>query len=489
VLRQIKRRTIAKLRGQVAPVPREVLARFLPSWHRVSGAAPHERLEEAIVQLEGMPLSYRELTRMILPARVRGFRPELLDELGALGWLVWIGHSPVRSDDGRVQLFRRERVDRLLIPNDVDSAKQSIESFDERHQLILDHLARRGASFHAELTALLREKGHPAEAALDAVWDLVWSGLVTNDTFASLRFLGAAAPRRSRASRSRNRRPASGVRRPTEQDGDIDGDDSPVPGHGSRTPEAGRPGGRGLRRRMESGWWKDPASRTALASGPGGRWSLVTDLVRAPVTSTERAAAWAATLLDRHGIVARETAGVEALGGGFSSVYRVLRSMEEAGKLRRGYFVEGLGGAQFTYPGVVDRLRRVRDAEVHEHDVVALAATDPANPFGWLLPWPELAEAQGHGPRRATGAAVILVDGEPVLYLDRNGRRLRTFAEASAAEIERALPALRTIARARPRGSLVIDRIGNESAIRSELAPRLREAGFTQDYKYLRLTA
>ena len=222
---------------------------------------------------------------------------------------------------------------------------------------------------------------------------------------------------------------------------------------------------------MESGWWKNPASRSAPASGPGGRWSLVKDLVRAPVSSTERAAAWAATLLDRHVIVARETAGVEALGGGFSNVYRVLRSMEEAGKLRRGYFVEGLGGAQFTYPGVVDRLRRVRDADVHESDVVALAATDPANPYGWLLPWPELAEAQGQGARRATGAAVVLVDGEPVLYLDRNGRRLRTFAEASEQEVNRALPALKTIARARPRGTLVLDRIGNESAIRSELAP------------------
>ncbi|HEX6588754.1 MAG TPA: DEAD/DEAH box helicase [Longimicrobiales bacterium] len=460
VLRQIKRRTIAKLRGQVAPVAREVLARFLPSWHRISGDAPHERLEEAIVQLEGMPLSYRELTRLILPARVRGFRPEMLDEMGALGWLVWVGHSPVRSDDGRIQLFRRERVDRLLIPQDIDSAQASIESFDERHQLIVEHLERRGASFHAELVALLREKGHPAESVLEAVWDLVWAGIVTNDTFASLRFLGSSTVRRARPSRPRR---------------------------GREGLEAGN-GGAPRARRMAPGWWRDPAARTATASGPGGRWSLVRDLVRAPVSSTERAAAWATTLLDRHGIVARETAAVEALGGGFGSVYRVLRSMEEAGKLRRGYFVEGLGGAQFTYPGVVDRLRRVRDAEVREQDVVALAATDPANPYGWLLPWPELTEAEGHGPRRSTGAAVVLVDGEPVLYLDRNGRRLRTFADASAQEIDRALPALRTIARARPRG-LVLDRIGNESAIRSELAPRLREAGFTQDYKYLRLTS
>jgi ATP-dependent Lhr-like helicase len=226
-----------------------------------------------------------------------------------------------------------------------------------------------------------------------------------------------------------------------------------------------------------------------VAAGPGGRWSLVRDLVRTPASSTERATAWAALLLERHGLVARETAGVEALGGGFSGVYRVLRSMEEAGKLRRGYFVEGLGGAQFTYPGVVDRLRRVRDAAAHEHDVIALAATDPANPYGWLLPWPELAGGAGQGARRAAGAAVVLVAGQPVLYLDRNGRRLRTFVAAAPETIDRALPALRKIARGHPRGTLVLDRIGADPAIRSPMMAALRAAGFTQDYRYLRLSA
>ena len=224
-------------------------------------------------------------------------------------------------------------------------------------------------------------------------------------------------------------------------------------------------------------------------SGPGGRWSLVRDLIRNPASTTERAASWAATLLERHGIVARETAGIEALGGGFAGVYRVLRSMEEAGKLRRGYFVEGLGGAQFTYPGVVDRLRRVRDAEAHEHDVVALAATDPANAYGWLLPWPELSGASGQAARRATGAAVVLVDGIPVLFLDRNARRLRTFANATPEDIERALPALHAIARAHPRGGIVLDKIGDDSAIMSPLAPVLRAAGFKESYRYLSLSA
>jgi len=227
----------------------------------------------------------------------------------------------------------------------------------------------------------------------------------------------------------------------------------------------------------------------------------VRDLVRAPAASTERAHAWGATLLERHGIVAKETAAVEALGGGFSNVYRVLRSMEEAGKLRRGYFVEGLGGAQFAYPGTVDRLRRVRDEDA-EGEVVALAATDPANPYGWLLPWPPLSGASvtsaagagtstrgTAGPRRAGGAAVVLVGGVPVLYLDRKARRLRTFADVTEEQLERALPALRDIARYRPRGAISLERINDESAMSSALLPQLESAGFTRDYRFVRITA
>src|SRR5690606_29639375 len=163
---------------------------------------PRDRLEEAIIQLEGIPLSYRELVRMILPARVRSFRPEQLDELGAMGWLVWTGHSPLRGDDGRIVLYRRERVDRLLIPNEEEEAVARIDGFDERHRTILDRLAKRGASFHAELVAAL--PAHDANDVLDAVWDLVWAGLITNDTFAALRSLGV---RRRRSSTQRARRP------------------------------------------------------------------------------------------------------------------------------------------------------------------------------------------------------------------------------------------------------------------------------------------
>ena len=327
-------------------------------------------------------------------------------------------------------------MDRLLLPAIEEEAGFAL---DERHRRILDHLEARGASFHPEVVELLPEPLR-SEAA-DALWDLVWAGLVTNDTFAALRAL--TTPRRF-------------VRRDDAMRG---------------------------------------ASRARTGPVPAGRWSLVRDLVRSPVSSTERATTWAATLLDRHGLVARETAAVEALGGGFASVYGVLRSMEDAGKVRRGYFVEGLGGAQFAYPGVVDRLRRARDESADVSEVVALAATDPANPYGWLLPWPEVAGEDGSDgtrplavPRRAAGAVVVLVGGGPVLYLDRAGRRLRTFASAGEEELARALTALPQVARTRPRRALALARVDGDPATRSGLTPLLRAAGFREEYRFMRLT-
>ncbi len=462
VLRQLKRRTIARLRGEVAPVPAAVLGRFLPAWHRAAGD-PHERLEEAVAQLEGIPLSYRDLVRMILPSRVRGFRPSQLDELGAMGWLVWVGHSPVRGDDGRIVLYRRDRVDRLLAPPSDEDAAERVDGFNGRHRAILEHLDRRGASFHGELVAAVTEAGAgdggPADDGeariLEATWDLVWAGLVTNDTFAALRHLSAAAG--SKAGRSR---PARG----------------------------GRAHGRPRARRRPAWMAALPLHAGGVGTpGPGGRWSLVRDLVRAPVSTTARAAAWASTLLDRHGLVARETAAVEALGGGFSSVYRVLRSMEDAGKVRRGYFVEGLGGAQFAYPGLVDRLRGIRDEEGDEA-VVVLAASDPSNPYGWLLPWPEPTDSRGRPPTRSTGAVVVLAGGAPVLFLDRKGRRLRTFATASKEAVARAVPALRQVARRHPRGVISLEEVDGQPAFRSSLKPVLVKAGYVPDYRFIRIT-
>ncbi len=427
VLRQIKRRTLAKLRGQVAPVPRETLARFLPAWHGIGESRRSgDRLEDALVQLEGMPLSYKELERTILPARVPRFRPEQLDELGAMGWLVWVGHSPLRSDDGRVALYRRERVARMLEPPALDVLPKG---GDERHRAILDHLSRRGASFFTELLAAADGVGTAdhagAPALMEALWDLVWAGLVTNDTFQALR--GLAARRHIRRRRGR--------------------------------------------------------SRTIY---PGGRWALVTDLVPTPASPTERAHALATTFLERHGVVTRESVAVEGLSGGFSGIYRVLRTMEEAGKVRRGYFVEGLGGAQFAYPGTVDRLRRIRDG-ASEGVVHVLSATDPANPYGWLLPWPEYEDEGGRGPRRVAGATVVLVEGAPVLYLDRGARRLRILKDARETALDQAIEALPDLARTRPRRRILLERINGETATASEFAGRLEGVGFVPEYRAMRL--
>lgn len=422
VLRRIKRRTLAKLRGEIAPVDPRALGRFLPAWHAIGdGRRGMGRLEEAIAQLEGHAVSYDELERVILPARVADFSPRMLDELGAMGWLVWVGRGALGRTDGRVALYRRDRVG-LLLPQPEPPPGVQLEPL---HEAILAHLQRRGACFFVELQSACGEAARVSEVR-DALWDLAWWGLVTGDTFAALRAYG-----------------------------------HPV---GNRV-------GRGN-----------------ASLGGGGRWSLVADLVGANAPSaTERAHALAVTLLERHGIVTREAATLEDLPGGFSAVYPVLRAMEESGKVRRGYFVEGLGGAQFASPGAVDRVRAARAAE-DDRAVVVLSAVDPANPYGWLLPWPTREDAPGGGPRRVAGASVVLVGGEAALYLDRGGKRLVTFpATDDPVTMVLGARALCTVA-ARKRGrALRIETIDGDPARTSTHAARLREADFSSDVRGLTL--
>lgn len=423
ILRRIKRRTLARLRNEVAPVSALTLARFLPAWHGVAletsgGARVREgRLEEALEQLEALPLSYGELEGAILPARVPGFSPRHLDELGAMGWLVWVGHGALGRDDGRIGLYRRDRITTLLEP------AEPPEALEPLHRTLLDHLDSRGASFFADL--LLAAAPAPPREALEALWDLVWLGLVTNDTFQALRSLRARHDRRGRRGRG------------------------PV--------------------------------------GPGGRWSLVRTLVAAPPSPTERAHARAVLMLERHGVVSREAAALEGLPGGFSALYRVLRAMEDAGKVRRGHFVEGLGGAQFAYPGAVDRMRAHRDGDGDRRALV-LSAVDPASPWGWLLPWPETTDPASRPPRRAAGAQVISVDGELVMVVDRGGRRLRTFTD-SPALLAPAAAALVRVARGKRGRMLRVETIDGEPARASRHAALLREASFGADHKGLVLEA
>ncbi len=424
VFRQIKRRTLAKLRGEIAPVEAAALARFLPAWHGIGeGRRGPARLEEVLAQLEGFAVSYAELEQAILPARVPDFSPRMLDELGATGWLVWVGRGALGKTDGRVALYRRERVGLLLAPPQPPEGAV----IDPLHAAILQRLEQRGACFMVELLDL----GGDADrnALQEALWDLVWWGLVTNDTFAALR---AHA-------------------RPTVQ----------------------RVGARGR-----------------ASAGGGGRWSLVAGLRHGPVDETATAHARAVTLLERHGVVTREAAAFEELPGGFSAVYRVLKAMEEAGKLRRGYFVEQLGGAQFALPGAVDRLRALREHEGPELPVV-LAALDPANPFGWLLPWPLRGEDKGGGgPRRVAGASVVLVGGQAVLYVDKGGKRLVTFPAADdPVRLATAARALLGVAARSRRRMLCVETIDGEPARSSRHGDVLRGADFRSDVRGLTLEA
>jgi ATP-dependent Lhr-like helicase len=411
VLRSLRRRSLARLRREVEPVPGVALARFLPAWHGVgSEAGTPDRLLDVVAQLEGVFLPWSIYERDVLPSRVRGYQPRLLDELCASGELVWLGRGSVGTDDGRVALFRRERLPLLAPIAPEEPPGEPI------HDRIRHHLAERGASFFREIFSAV---GGPTDAAvLDALWDLVWSGEITNDTLTPLRL------RLQR--RARTRRPM----------------------HVTRTgpPEA------------------------------AGRWSLVTTTAPA----TERAHALALTVLERHGVVTRESVLGEGVPGGFASVYPVLRAMEEAGKIRRGYFVEGLGAAQFAMPGAVDRLRAER-TPADGTTVHVLAAADPANPYGATLAWPKARRLQ-----RIGGAYVILVDGEPALYLERGRKGLITLP-AFEGSTPHALGALRRIAESTSRRELALDHIDGEPSLTSPLRPQLEQFGFAREYLSLTL--
>ncbi|HEX2883331.1 MAG TPA: DEAD/DEAH box helicase [Candidatus Limnocylindria bacterium] len=423
VLRQLRRRSLARLRREVEPVEPDSLARFLPAWHGVgSTAGGLGRLLEVVAQLEGVPIPASVLERDVLPARVAGYTPRLLDELGAAGEIVWVGRGALGRDDGRIALFRRDRVELLATAGAGEDRPSELV-----HDAVRGHLQRRGASFYPQLRAAIPE-ARSDEELLDALWDLVWAGEVTNDTFAALRAL--SLPRsRSKA-----------------------------------TPRPGR----------------------LVALGPpraAGRWSLVADLVGEGRSPTERATALAGSLLERHGVVTREAVAAEGIAGGYASVYPVLRAMEESGRARRGYFVAGLGAAQFALPGAIERLRAARDEE--GSDVHVLAATDPAQPYGAAIAWPRTEESERLPLQRAAGAYVVLVDGRAILYLERGGRGLLTLPDAAeASRAARAVGALpRLVATGGPMRELRLERVDRGPVAESPLADALRDAGFRPSYR------
>ncbi len=445
MLRLLRRRSLAALRREIEPVPPRALATFLPRWQQVGSAARGvEAVAATVEQLQGAAVPASALERLVLPARVADYSPALLDELCASGEVLWAGAGAISGGDGWVSLAYADTAPLLLPPPDESLARTPL------HDAVLDALGDGQALFFRPLADRV---GATDDTALTAVvWDLVWAGYLTNDTLAPLRaVLGGGGAHRSRpaAARSRYRRPG----------------------------------------------------RVALPSRGGppsvaGRWSRLPERDLDP---TRRAAALADVLLERHGVLTRGAVMAEQVSGGFAAVYPVLSALEERGAARRGYFVDGLGAAQFAVPGAVDRIRALAEpldgGRVRGGPAVVLAATDPANPYGAALPWPERVvdsgnpttpPGTGHRAGRKAGALVVLVAGDLVLYVERGGRTILSFSDDVDA-LATAGKALADTVGSGALGPLSVERADGEPVRSSPLHDALTAAGFRPTPRGLRL--
>ncbi len=532
VLRRLRRRSLAAARHEVEPVSTAAFGRFLPSWQHVGSGELRgvDGVAAVVEQLAGVPIPASAWESLILPARVPGYTPAMLDELMATGEVIWSGHGAITAKDGWVALHPAEQAPFTLAPPDeldlTDAQARlltalgatfvpwtppgPVADLPDRAPVPLDEPDPRGgagdgrgahgrsdgtgghtgsaAAPHGYGTDDGRPigsgsaagAGHSAPGAgaerlipvpqgggayffrqlsdatglLDdaavstALWELVWAGVVSGDTFAPVRAL------------------LSGTTRTTTA---------------HRTP-----------RRAPRGRAYLPRPSMPTRSGPpsvAGRWSLLPERVS---DNTVRAHATADLLLERYGVLTRGSVQNEGVTGGFALMYRVLTEFEDRGRCRRGYFVDSLGGAQFSTTDVVDRLRSF-DAERARPEsrqptgtVLALAACDPANPYGAALAWPKSDVEGGHRPGRKAGALVVLVDGELVLYLERGGKTLLTFTEDPDAR-RAAAGALADLVHRRRVDSLVIDRVNGDTVHGNTFAGFLAEAGFSATPRGLRL--
>ena len=443
VLRRLRRASLAVLRKEIEAAEQRELARFLPAWqgvdrHPASGAGI-DRLREALVPLQGLALPAEAWERDILPRRVGAYSPSWMDQLCASGEVVWVGAGALGRNSGRVALYFREDLPLLGAPPYRGEMPDG-----PAHQAVSERLAR-GACF---FTDLLVDVALSPEEIQEALWDLAWAGLATNDAFAPLR-----APRLTlaRAQRDTLRRTAR------------------------------RAGRFGAGRRREG-----------ASAQVQGRWSLTDPLLRGPVDPVARRRALSELLLERYGIVTREQVLAEGIPGGFSSIYSELSALETLGVARRGYFLEGLGGAQFALPGAVERLRARSGSGEATADTLVLAAVDPAQPYGAALPWPQ-PQGRDSGsrrrPARVAGAYVALAGGEPIVYLERGGRALQTLVAAGDSRLPGALGALVDHVRSGAIKRVALEKVDGESAMTSALAPILVELGFQEGPRRLTLTA
>ena len=450
VLRRLRRRSLAALRQELEPVPPATLGVFLPQWQHVGthGLRGMDGLARAVEQLQGASVPASALEKLVLPSRVVGYSPAMLDELTSSGEVLWAGAGALPGKDGWVSLYVADSAP-LLLPG-----PQPLE-LTPLHEAVLSALSGGYGLFFRQIADQVRGAGldAPDPQLADAVWDLAWSGRLTNDTLAPLRALlgsgrtaGATA---HRAPRSVPRGRYSSL--------------------AARAPRA-----------------------TASRSGPpttAGRWSLVPAAEPDP---TLRAHALTHSLLDRHGVVTRGAVAAEGVAGGFSAAYRVLSAFEETGQARRGYVVEGLGAAQFAMDGAVDRLRALSTAREREEEhagrtrTVVLAAADPANPYGAALPWPAQPVGVTHKPGRKAGALVVLTDGELALYVERGGKTLLAWP-VDEIRVQAAADALALAVREGALGRLTVERTNGEPALTSPLGRALETAGFHATPRGLRL--
>jgi ATP-dependent Lhr-like helicase len=430
VLRLIRRKSLARLRREVEPMEQQTFARFATHWQGVlQRRRGLDALLDTIEHLQGAPLPASLLETSILPARLANYSPGNLDTLIAAGEVVWCGFDSLGEHDGRIALFLSDRLRTLLPP-----ASAPALDLQPKEAALVEQLTRSGAAFFAPLHEAVGG-GYPGET-LDALWNLVWRGLVTNDTFHALRAYVA--------------KPAASSRQPKRQHN--------LPSFRSR--------------------------RTTPPSAQG-RWSLVPASTSTP---TEWSHAFAHQLLNRYGVLTRESAANENLPGGFSAIYDVLKALEESGRIRRGYFVAGLGATQFALPAAVDLLRGLRTAPSEEKpEMVILAATDPANLHGSVIPWPQQGE-DGRQLTRSAGASVIQRNGELVAYLRRNQPSLQIFLPAeepdrsnSARDLSLFLASLAQQEMERredQRGGMLISTINGQPAAQHFMAQFLQDAGF-----------
>ena len=442
VLRVIRRKSLAKLRKEIEPVEQRTFARLITRWQGV--IQPRQGLDallDVIETLQGTPLAASLLETEIFPARIRGYNSADLDKLIAAGEVVWVGLESLGEHDGRIGLYLAEQLPRLWTPRTTPTDME----LDQRSKQIIEYLRVSGASFFQPIHDGVGG-GYPGET-IDALWSLVWHGLLTNDAFHALR--------------SYCERPSGGRQRSNT----------------SRRAHA----------------QTEFRSRRTTPPTAQGRWSLNAVAFDQARNGSQRETAWshgmALQLLARYGIVFRETVNAENVPGGFSSIYEVMKTLEQGGRVRRGHFVAGLGATQFALPAAVELLRSLRTREREaSSEAVMLAATDPANPYGASLRWP-IAPEDGSLLTRSVGARVVLIDGDLAAYLRRDNPGIQVLLpdeEPARSQMARRLAEVLVTSGtrdiegggARGRGGMLISHVNGIEVHKHPIATFLLDAGF-----------